>query len=68
MNDTEINECESCGSEIEANVNGTMCAECQSHCHSCQGTGIGYPVDYNCSSCGGRGYNPNNVDFIEEDY
>ena len=24
-------------------------------CHSCQGTGIGYPVDYPCTNCQGTG-------------
>jgi len=37
-------------------------------CSSCQGTGIGYPVDRSCSSCGGSGIARRSRDDYDGDY
>jgi hypothetical protein len=55
--------CERCGErfwyEPPTEIDGCSycedCADALDACQSCQGTGIGYPVDNDCSCCGGTG-------------
>jgi hypothetical protein len=54
----EVKTCDLCGCELSSGDKENVCQECfdaEAVCTSCQGTGIGYPVDYSCSMCRGTG-------------
>lgn len=52
----ELEECPGCGEMVEDPDDCPYCDDDgRNDCWSCQGTGIGYPVDRSCSACGGSG-------------